>query len=154
MARKNNERYVRYYTFGSTAAKLDQTQRKAALPEYKNAPKRKPIVFDPVSALGNAVAILLAILMIVGICQVAGTAAQVHELQTQVEALELEQQLLLEKYESGYDLDEIRVAAESMGMVPAEEAIHVSLKVPAETLEIQQLSWWDNVLASLRQFFA
>jgi len=154
MARKFHERYVRYYTFGSAAAKLDQTQRKAALPEYRNTPKRKPIAFDPVSMLGSAVAVVLAILMVVGIFQVAGTAAQVHELQAQVTALEMEQQLLQEKYAAGYDLNEVRVAAESMGMVPAEEAVHVSVKVPAEPMEIQQLSWWDTMLASLRQFFA
>ena len=34
MARNKTERYVRYYTFGSTAAKLDRRERKAALPEY------------------------------------------------------------------------------------------------------------------------
>lgn len=154
MARRNNERYVRYYTFGSTAAKLDKAERKAALPEYKTAQKRKPIAFDPVSVLGNAVAILLALLMIVGMIQVAGTTAQVRELQTQVTALEMENQMLREQYASGYDLEEVRVAAESMGMVSAEEAVRVSVKVPAETMEVQTLSWWDNLVLSLRQFFA
>lgn len=153
MARRNNERYVRYYTLGSTAAKLE-AERKAALPEYKTPKKRKPIAVDPVSVLGNAVAIVLALLMIVGMIQVAGTTAQVRELQTQVTALEMEQQMLQEEYASLYDLNEVRVAAESMGMVSAEEAVRVSVKVPAETMEVQQLSWWDNVLASLRQFFA
>lgn len=154
MARRNNERYVRYYTFGSTAAKLDKAERKAALPEYKTPKKREPIAVDPVSLLGNAVAVLLALLMIVGMLQVAGTTAQVRELQTQVTALEMEQQMLQEQYASGYDLEEVRVAAESMGMVPAEEAVRVSVKVPAEPMEVQSLSWWDNLVLSLRQFFA
>lgn len=154
MARRNNERYVRYYTFGSTAAKLDKTERKAALPEYKTPQKRKPIEVDPVSALGSAVAIVLAVLMLVGFFQVAGTTAQVRALETQIIALELEQELLQEQYQSGYDLDEVRVAAESMGMVPVEDAVHVSVKVPAETVEVQSLSWWDSIVLSLRQFFA
>ena len=153
MARRNNERYVRYYTLGSTAAKLE-AERKAALPEYKTTQKRKPIAFDPVSVLGNAVAIVLALLMIVGMIQVAGTTAQVRALQTQVTALELEQQMLQEEYASLYDLNEVRVAAESMGMVPAEDAVRISVQVPAETVEVQQLSWWDNLVLSLRQFFA
>lgn len=154
MARRNNERYVRYYTFGSTAAKLDKAERKAALPEYKTNKKREPIAVDPVSLLGNAVAIVLALLMLVGMLQVAGTTAQVRELQTQVTALEMEQQMLREQYASGYDLEEVRVAAESMGMVPADEAVRVSVKVPAEPMEVQSLSWWDNLVLSLRQFFA
>lgn len=153
MARRNNERYVRYYTFGSTAAKLE-AERKAALPEYKTAQKRKPIEIDPVSALGNAVAIVLAVLMLVGIFQVAGTAAQVRALETQVTALEMEQQMLQEQYASGYDLEEVRVAAESMGMIPAEDAVRVSVQVPAETVEVQSLSWWDSFVLTLRQFFA
>ena len=33
MARKTTERYVRYYTFGSAAAKLDRDARRATLPK-------------------------------------------------------------------------------------------------------------------------
>lgn len=154
MARKYNERYVRYYTFGSTAAKLDRDERRAALPKYKSPEKRKPIAVDPVALVGNVVAIVLAVLMLIGMAQVAHTTAQVRELETQVISLEMEQELLQQKYESGYDLNEVRVAAESMGMVPAEEAIHISVNVPAETVVTQQLSWWDSMLLSLRQLFA
>lgn len=154
MARKFNERYVRYYTFGSTAAKLDREERRAALPKYKSPEKRKPIPVDPVALVGNVVAIVLAVLMLVGMAQVAHTTAQVQELQTKVISLEMEQELLQQKYESGYDLNEVRVAAESMGMVPAEEAVRVSVNVPAETVETVQLSWWDSMLLSLRQLFA
>lgn len=154
MARKFNERYVRYYTFGSTAAKLDDQQKQAALPQYKAPLRRKPIAFDPFAFAGNAVAILLAVLMLVGFIQVAHTTAQVHDLQTQVAALELEKQMLTEQYESSYDLEQIRIAAQSMGMVEMEEATHVRVHVPVQTEEVQRLSWWDSLLMSLRQFFA
>ena len=154
MARKTTERYVRYYTFGSTAAKLDRRERKSALPEYKTPEKRKPIAVDPVALVGSAVAVLLAILMLVGFAQVAHTSAQVHKLQTQVMTLELEQEQLRQKYEDGYDLEEVRAAAESMGMIPAEDAIHVRVQMPAETVQIETLSWWDSMLLSLRSFFA
>ena len=154
MARKFNERYVRYYTFGSTAAKLDRQERKAALPQYTAPEKRKPIPVDPVALVGSAVAVLLAILMLVGFAQVAHTSAQVRKLETQVMTLELEQEQLRQKYENGYNLEEIRVAAESMGMVSVEEAAHIRVQVPAQSVQVQTLSWWDNMLASLRQFFA
>ena len=154
MARKTTERYVRYYTFGSTAAKLDRRERKAALPEYKTPQKRKPIAVDPIALVGSAVAVLLAVLMLVGLAQVAHTSAQVRKLETQVMTLELEQEQLRQKYENGYDLEEVRVAAESMGMIPAEDAIHVRVEMPAETVQIEHLSWWDSVMLSLRRFFA
>ena len=154
MARKTTERYVRYYTFGSTAAKLDRRERKAALPKYKTPEKRQPIAVDPVALVGCAVAILLAVLMLVGFAQVAHTSAQVNKLETQVMTLELEQEQLRQKYENGYDLEEVRAAAESMGMIPAEDAIHVRVELPGETVGIETLSWWDSVMLSLRRFFA
>ena len=154
MARNTTERYVRYYTFGSTAAKLDRRERKAALPEYKTPEKRKPIAVDPIALVGSAVAVLLAVLMLVGFAQVAHTSAQVNKLETQVMTLELEQEQLRQKYENGYDLEEVRAAAESMGMIPAEDAIHVRVELPGETVGIETLSWWDSVMLSLRRFFA
>ena len=154
MARKYTERYVRYYTFGSAAAKLEQQQKQAELPKYKAPQKRRPIAFDPFAVAGNAVAILLAVLMVVGLIQVAGTTAQVRELETKVAVLELEQQMLQERYESGYDLEEVRIAAQSMGMVQVQDADHVRLNIPAENQQDQQLSWWDSLLLSLRQIFA
>lgn len=154
MARKYTERYVRFYTVGSAAAKLETVERKAALPQYKTPEKRKPIAVDPIALVGSAVAILLAVLMIVGFAQVAHTSARVHELQTQVMTLELEQEQLRQKYENGYDLEEVRAAAESMGMIPVEDAVHVRVEMPAESVRIETLSWWDSMLLSLRQFFA
>ena len=154
MARKTTERYVRYYTFGSTAVKLDRRERKAALPEYKTPEKRKPIAVDPIALVGSAVAVLLAVLMLVGFAQVAHTSAQVQKLQTQVMTLELEQEQLRQKYEAGYDLEEVRAAAESMGMIPVEDAIHVRVELPTDTIQIEHLSWWDSMLLSLRRFFA
>ena len=154
MARKTTERYVRYYTFGSTAAKLDRDARRATLPKYHEPAKRKPLAVDPVSMLGSAVAVMLAILMVVGLIQVSVTAKAVREAETQVAVLQQEQKLLQEKYENSYDLEEIRVSAESMGMIPAEEAVHVGVKPPAETIQIQQLGWWESMLLSLRQLFA
>ena len=154
MARKMNDRYVRYYTFGSAAPKLEEQKRGAALPKYKKPEKRMPLPFDPIAFLGSAVAVVLAVLMLIGMVQVAGAASQVHELQTQLTVLEQQEQMLLERYQAGYDLNEVRVAAESMGMIPAEEAVHVRVEVPVQTVEVPQVSWWDSVLMQLRQFFA
>ncbi len=154
MARKYNDRYVRFYTYGSTAVKVEDPRRAASLPKEQKAQKRKPIPFDPIAFAGNVVAIFMAILMIVGFCQVAVANAQVQKLETQLAGLEQQEQMLLEKYYGSFDLEEVRVAAESMGMIPAEDAIHVRVEMPAETIQIEHLSWWDSMLLSLRRFFA
>lgn len=154
MARRNNDRYVRYYTVGSAAAKLEPEARKASLPKYINNEKRKPIPFDPIAFVGSAVAVLLAVLMIVGLFQVAGTAARVREMEIRMTALEREGEILMQRYENGYDLDEVRVAAHSMGMIPAQEAERISVELPQVSMEIPRVSWWDSLLVNLRHFFA
>lgn len=154
MARKYTDRYVRYYTFGSTAVKVADPRLAASLPKYQAPKKRKPIPFDPVAFVGSVVAVMLAVLMVVGMIQVAVTNAQIRQAQTQLIALEQQEQMLLERYYGSFDLEEVRAAAESMGMVPVEEAVHVRIQVPAQTVQVQQLSWWDTMLSSLRQFFA
>ena len=154
MARNNYDRYVRFYTFGSTAVKVEDPRRTAKLPKYCKPEKRKPIPFDPVAFAGSIVAVFLAVLMIVGLFQVTAANAQVRELETQLIGLQQQEQMLLDRYYGSIDLEEVRVAAESMGMIPAEEAAHVQIQVPAQTVQVQTLSWWDSMLASLRQFFA
>lgn len=154
MARKYNDRYVRFYTYGSTAVQVEDPRRAASLPKEQKAQKRKPIPFDPFAFAGNVVAVFMAILMIVGLIQVAATNAKVRELETQLVVLEQQEQMLLEKYYGSFDLDEVRAAAESMGMIPAEEATHVQVRVDAPNVEVQQLGWWDTLVANLRQFFA
>ena len=154
MARKYNDRYVRFYTYGSAAVKVEDPRRTASLPKEQKAQKRKPIPFDPFAFAGNVVAVFMAILMIVGFIQVAVTNAKVQELESQLMVLEQQEQMLLEKYYGSFDLDEVRAAADSMGMIPIEEAAHVQIRVDAPNVEVQQISWWDSLVANLRQFFA
>ena len=45
MVRKQYDRYVRYYTVGSAAAKLEPEARRASLPKYDKPEKRRPIPF-------------------------------------------------------------------------------------------------------------
>ena len=154
MARNRSDRYVRFYTYGSTAVQVEDPRRTASLPKYQKPQKRKPFPVDPIAVAGNAVAILLAVLMIVGFIQVILTNNQVQDLEVQLMALEQEETMLEERYYGSFDLEEIRAAAESMGMTAAEDAAHVQIRVPVQTVQIQQLSWWDTMLAGLRQFFA
>ena len=154
MARNNYDRYVRFYTFGSTAVKVEDPRHTAKLPKYRKPEKRKPIPFDPIAFAGNAVAILLAVLMLVGMIQMVSTNTQIRQQEMQLQALQQQEQMLLDQYYGSFDLEEVRAAAESMGMISAEEAARVQVRVPTQTAEVQQLSWWDNMLSSLRQFFA
>ena len=154
MASNQTERYVRYYTFGSAAPKLEQPKKKSGLPKMKAPVKRKPLSVDPVALLGCTVALVLAVLMVVGLVQVTQVSAQVRMAEQDIVALELEHEKLEEIYRSGYDLEQIRAEAESMGMIPAGEAAHIQVQVAPRTPEVVQLSWWDSLLLKVRQFLA
>ena len=151
---RNPDRYVRYYTFGSAAPKLDRPEPRQKLPKMKPAQKRKPLPIDPVAVLGSTVALLLAVLMVVGLAQVTGTNARIREMETEVMTLEMEQEALRELYEAGYDLEEVRDEALSMGMIPADDAQHIRVSISTRSAEVPRLSWWDTLLVSMRQFFA
>ncbi len=148
MARKFNERYVRYYTPGNTTGKNPGSGKEPATPE------RKTIEVEPIALVGNAVALLLAVLMIVGLLQVNQINTQVRDMEVYVLGLERIEANLEAEYRNSYDLEEVRLAAESMGMIPAQEALRVPVRVPEEQVEVIQLSWWENFLVSLRRIFA
>ncbi len=148
MARRFDERYVRYNIPGSVKGKSAQTGRDPM------APERKTIEIEPLVLVGNAVAIFLAVLMLVGLLQVNRINTEVRDMEVYILGLERIEANLEEEYKNGYDLEAVREEAESMGMIPAQDAIRVHVWVPEEQVEVVQLSWWENFLVSLRRFFA
>ena len=67
--------------------------------------------------------------------------------------LEAENTYLQRQYSSSYDLNEIRLAAESMGLVPIEQVEHITVAVP-EIVEEEPISWWEGILLEIKALFA
>ena len=153
MARSNEVRYIRYYSAGSTAQKLELPREQASLPKPKVRRPAKPVLrVDGLAAVGTVVAAIMLICMVVGFVQVCHTNQQVQQLQEYVAALELEQDALKKEYKMGYDLDEVRLAAQSMGMIPQEQAQRITVSVKEPEVQIQP--WWQSLLVQLRALFA
>ncbi len=148
MARRPTERYVRYYTIGSTSGKAQKQ-----LPKDRQAQPKKIIEIEPVAVAGNLVAVSLAALMAVGMMQVHQVNTEIRQMEAYIIGLERTEEKLEAEYKAGYDLEEVRLAAEKMGMIPAEDAVRVSVRVPEEQVEVVQLSWWETLLVNLRRFF-
>ena len=155
MAKKEN-RYIRFYTPGSVAVKV-QVQHEdtwAPLPEQK--PQKKLIIpVDPVAILGFAVAVCMLILMAVGITQLNQARREVVTLERYVAQLTAEKHELEEAYAEGYKLERVHQQALDMGMIPVEEVpvnqIYVTMPI-VEIVEEQTL--WSRVTTFMTSLFA
>ena len=156
MARSNDIQYVRYYTFGSAAQELELPEKKKAhpKPKVKKEQAALPLIkLDGLSTVGLAVAAIMLVCMIVGAIQVSRINAEAQELKLYVAQLEVRNADLQAEYDSGYDLAQVQIAAESMGLVPADQVQHITVSVP-ESAQDTDLSWWQQLLEQIQGFFA
>lgn len=157
MARSNDIQYIRYYSPGSAAEKVELPRLPKKQPKPKAAPvpkKAVPVVrIDGLAAIGIVVAAVMLLCMLMGCAQVYSLNRQVLELKEYVSYLELQQDSLEADYAHGYDLEDIRSAALSMGLVPKDQVEHITVHIP-ETETVVEISWWDSLLNSIREFFA
>lgn len=157
MARSNEVQYIRYYSTGSAAEKVELPRIPKKQPKPKAAPVQKktaPVIrVDGLAAVGIVVAAVMLLCMLMGCVQVYNLNRQIQDLEVYVSQLELRQESLEADYAHGYDLEEIRQAAESMGLVPKDQVQHVTIHIP-ETETVVEISWWDTVLNAIREFFA
>ena len=116
--------YVQFYTDGSAARKLEPItpfkKNTVRLPAQKKS-KRKVIYLDPVAILSMMVAVFLLIMMTVGVVQYCNVKAQADTMASYVHYLEQENQELTQQYAQSYDLNEIKITANALGMIPAEQ---------------------------------
>ena len=128
-----NSRYIQFYTSGSSACKVELQQEQAWAPLPKFRPiKRITIAVDPVALVGFAVAVAMLILMAVGIQQLNQSRREVVALEHYVAQLTAQNNQLAQTYSDSYDLEDIRGKASDLGMVPAEEVVHIQLPVTTQ----------------------
>lgn len=156
MAQKEKIQYVRYYAVGTEAHKLERQ------PERKKEPKpiappipvqRITVSFDPVAVVGTVVALAMLVCMLVGFWQVNEARNQVLQMEGQLSALKAENAQLQIEYDNGYDLDQVRIAAGSIGLVPREEVRHITVTVPEPVVE-EEPTWWEEIVSDLQELFA
>ena len=156
MAQRLDVQYIRLYTDGSAALKLESAAPQTKTVEHKKPHKikRVKIFVDPVALLSIAVAICMLVLMTVGFVQLRQTRAQVAVMESYVERLQAKNAVLSNEYKNGYNLDQIRLAALEMQMIPKEQAAHVDILIPAEPEQIQQITLWERIGTFLTGLFA
>lgn len=154
MAKNMSNRYIQFYTPGSTAVKVQiQDENKwAPLPEPKPQPKIT-IPVDPVALIGFVVAVCMLVMLSIGIHQLNESRREVADMERYVAQLTSENQELTATYKDSYNPEAIRQKALDLGMVPVEEipVKHIYVTVP---LRQEPVTEQNTFLTFLTDLFA
>lgn len=158
MALQPDIQYVRFYTSGSAARKLELLPKKekvkiSAPQRPQTHRKKKTLVYiDPISVFAVLVAGIMFIAMAVGMLRLGSVNSEVDRMSEYVMQLQAENTTLRNEYRSGYDLQDVEQKALEMGLVPVEQVEKVVVDVP-EIAEEPELSFWEKVGAFFSELF-
>ena len=150
MALQPDIQYVRFYTAGSAARKLElQPEKKKAKISAPQRPqtrrKKKAVVYvDPISVFAVLVAGVMFIAMAVGMLRLGSVNAETQRMESYVSQLRADNITLRHEYESGYDLKDVEQKALEMGLVPIDQVEKVVIDLP-EITEEPEPGFWERV---------
>ena len=133
VAKKPDNRYIRYYTVGSAARELapERLQQSKTAAKPRRA-KRVTLYVDPVAVLGIATAVFMTVCMTIGLVQLGEARAQRAVMSNYVQQLNGTNAQLITQYHDSIDLQQIEASAKMMGMVPAEQVEHIAVSLSAD----------------------
>ncbi|MBE6975795.1 MAG: hypothetical protein E7439_01175 [Ruminococcaceae bacterium] len=142
MANYTEVRYINAYVSGTAATMVERKARKKAtlMPKFR-AEKKIVIAFDPVAVFGIVVATVMAVMLLVGFMTLNQVNEEARQMESYVTSLQNENISLQDTYDSGYDLEQVRQIALTMGMVSVDEVPHVTIDVPMPEPEVEPTAW-------------
>ena len=151
MNQKPKIQYVgQFYIHGSEARQLElqekKKQAKSKLP-LERLRKVEVIYLDPVAIFGIVTALVLLAVMTVGVLQIRSDWQDYQTMSNYVSRLNSENAELKADYRSQYDLEDIRVKAQALGMVPKSElevrTVYVTIPQPEpEMTWLEEIQWF------------
>ena len=150
MSQKPKIQYVgQFYIHGSEARQLELQEKKKAKSKLplERLRKMEVIYLDPVAIFGIVTALVMLTVMILGVLQIRDDWEEYRVMSNYVSRLNSENAELLADYRSQYDLEDIRVKAQAMGMVPKSElevrTVYVTIPQPEpERKMLEEIQWF------------
>lgn len=155
---KGEIQYVRFYTAGNAVQKLE-TRADQKSGHRKNGrsaanPVRKaPRVIEPFALAGTVIAVVMAVGVVFGFIQMNRVSRQKAAMENYIEAVTAANQSLQTQYEQGYDLEEVRITAEAMGLVPEDQVQHIKISVVEPVVEPEP-TFWESLWGEIQELFA
>ena len=151
MSQKPKIQYVgQFYIHGSEARQLElqekKKQAKSKLP-LERLRKIEVVYLDPVAIFGIVTALVMLTVMILGVLQIRDDWKEYRVMSNYVSRLNSENAQLQADYRSQYDLEDIRVKAQALGMVPKSElevrTVYVTIPQPEpEMTWLEEIQWF------------
>lgn len=131
MARQHDIQYIRVYTPGSAAHKLEYPAQPAPKPRTQ-LPKPRPeqvrvVRLEPLAWCAIAVAAVLLVLILVSFVRLCLLQNEITELSRYVDELAAQQQALEQTYHGSYNLLQVYETALELGLVPVDQVTHMPL---------------------------
>ena len=157
MVQKPEIQYVgQFYVYGSEAreAAPRQLSRKSKyiLPAVRPNRERR-IYVDPVALCAMAVAVVMLAALALGAIQISESWHEYDAMEQYLAELKKENSRLENEYREGFDLEEIRTTAITIGMIPLSEAEVIPVRVTVPEPE-QETTPWDEIVWFLKGLFA
>ena len=149
MALKPEIQYIgQFYIHGSEAKAPEIKQEQEKL-EYKlplhRFEKVQKVHVDPLAICSIALAIVMLVCMVSATLQLQSAWQTLDTANQYVYELEAVNRQRVQLYHSSYNLEEIRAAAATMGMIPVEEATVMAIAVMVPEPEQKPTLWEDIV---------
>ena len=151
MSQKPKIQYVgQFYIHGSEARQLElqekKKQAKSKLP-LERLRKIEVVYLDPVAIFGIVTALVMLTVMILGVLQIRDDWKEYRVMSNYVSRLNSENAELQADYRSQYDLEDIRIKAQALGMVPKSDLevrkVYVTIPQPEpEMTWLEELQWF------------
>ena len=151
MSQKPKIQYVgQFYIHGSEARQLElqekKKQAKSKLP-LERLRKIEVVYLDPVAIFGIVTALVMLTVMILGVLQIRDDWKEYRVMSNYVSRLNSENAELQADYRSQYDLEDIRIKAQALGMVPKSElevrTVYVTIPQPEpEMTWLEEIQWF------------
>ena len=150
MSQKPKIQYVgQFYIHGSEARQLELQEKKKAKSKLplERLRKMEVIYLDPVAIFGIVTALVMLTVMILGVLQIRDDWEEYRVMSNYVSRLNSENAEMWAGYRSQYDLEDIRVKAQAMGMVPKSElevrTVYVTIPQPEpEMTWLEEIQWF------------
>lgn len=154
MAQRTDIRYIQYYTDGSAARKIAPVAplKTMKLPKVKKQ-KRITLCIDPIAVASIGMALVMAVLILVGMVQVNSAREEMHRMSAYVDTLQEENVQLKQSFSEGYDVEQIERTAHALGLVPKDQVQHIRVSLP-QIHEPVEPTTWERFTTFLTGLFA
>ena len=154
MARRPDIEYIRYYTDGSAARQVEQKPQKKHRPLPKA--KKRPtyiLYIQPMAIVGILLSAVLLVMMAVGSVELYHAQQERETIKKHVQNLRQQNAVDRAEYEETLNIEEIEKSALALGMIPQEQANHITISIPVPEV-VEEPNFWERTMVFLEGLFA